>query len=102
MRLTGLDGQFADGNVTLGVLLGAIGGLTTVPRAPPRADAHTIPAACPGRGAGVRRALRGAVARRDCTARSSDALVDVAAGPGSDAPALHERVATAPRDGLLR
>ena len=31
--VAGLDPQFADGNVTLGVLLGAIGALTTVPRA---------------------------------------------------------------------
>jgi hypothetical protein len=100
--LTGLDAQFADGNVTLGVVLGAIGALTTVRALLPDPDASATRARekveSPDSVEPFVALLLGAIALHD----RLTTLVDAPAGHGSEAPAIHEREATAPRDGLLR
>jgi hypothetical protein len=100
--LTGLDAQFADGNVTLGVVLGAIGALTTVRALLPDPEAVASLARenveTPDSVEPFAALLLGAIALHDCLTT----LVDAPTGHGSDGPAIHERGATMPRDGLLR
>ena len=99
--LTGLDGQFADGNVTLGVLLGAISALTTVRALLPDPDAFATPARekvePPDSVPPFVALLLGAIALHD----RLTTLVHAPAGRGSEAP-VAEREVTVSRDGLLR
>ena len=100
--LTGLDAQFADGNVTLGVLLGAIGALTTVRTLLPDPDAYAIPARDqvepPDSVESFVALLLGAIALHD----RLTTLVDARPVAVRSAPAIAERETTVPRDGLLR